>query len=379
MVVVAAVSAAMITILSAFNGIDALVEGLFMNFDADLTVTPATGRTFYVDSIPLNAITLNQAVEHYALSLEEDAILSYGENKSVVTVKAIDARFDKVCPLSHAIREGSYLDFDTTYTSAMLGFGVKMQMNIPFDPERPPVVQLNAPVKGRKLKRFRESAFQTKAFNVAGIYSINAELDSKYAVISMPDARKLYGLENEAGSLEIKLKEGSNTEQVRDEMKELLGPDFGVKTRFEKNALVYQTNQSEKWAAFAMLLFILLIAAFNIMASLTMLVIEKKKDVAVLLSMGADKSLIRRVFFLEGMLINVLGAGAGLILGLLLCWAQTQFGLIRLEGSIIPYYPVEVRWPDLVVVGGSVVVLAVVSNWFLVRFLVNRHAVTEKS
>lgn len=379
MVVVAAVAAAMITILSAFNGIDNLVEGLFMNFDADLTVTPARGRTFHLDSISIKSIEMHKAVERYALSLEEDAILSYGENKSVVTVKAIDAQFDQVCPLSNSMREGSYLDFDTLYTDALLGYGVKMQMNIPFDPERPPVVQLNAPVKGRKLKKFRESAFQTKAFNVTGIYSINAELDSKYAVISMADARKLYGLENEAGAVEIKLKAGTDADRVRDDLKLLLGPDFAVKTRHEKNALVYQTNQSEKWAAFAMLLFILLIAAFNIMASLTMLVIEKKKDVAVLLSMGADKSLIRRIFFLEGMLINVLGAGGGLALGLLLCWAQMRFGLIRLEGSIIPYYPVAIKGSDLLLVGGAVVALALVSNWFLVRFLVSRHALTVKS
>ncbi len=243
-----------------------------------------------------------------------------------------------------------------------------------FNDVRPPL-QLFAPIRGKKIGQHKENAFNRENILVSGVYSVNAELDVKYTIVPYKFAVEIFDREpGEVSALELGLNPGYQLSDVDAEIQALAGPSFIVESREEKNALIYKTNRSEKWAAYSIMLFILIIAAFNIMASLTMLVIEKKKDIFILRGMGLREEDVRRIFVLEGVLINFVGAALGLVFGLILCFAQKNFGLVKLQGSIVPYYPVEVHLSDALIIFSSIMFLGIISSTLLVRYLIKRHA-----
>jgi lipoprotein-releasing system permease protein len=233
---------------------------------------------------------------------------------------------------------------------------------------------INAPIRGKKISRNRENAFHREVVNVSGIFSVNAELDAKYVFVPLPFARNLFGMEQEISSVEIFLDNDHDAEKIKSELLTTLSPTLKIETRYEKNALIYKTNASEKWATFLILLFILLIACFNIIASLTMLIIEKKKDIFTLSSMGASNRSIERIFVYEGIFINLTGAVVGMILGLGLCFVQEKFGLIEMEGAMVDAYPVSIKWPDVIGIFLTVITVGSIFSLTLVRMLVRRFA-----
>jgi lipoprotein-releasing system permease protein len=238
----------------------------------------------------------------------------------------------------------------------------------------PPIITMNAPIRGRKLSRFKENAFNRVPVMASGAFSVNAELDVKYAIVSLDFARSLFNMEESVSSIEIFLNDEKEEEAVKAALQAVLPKDLKVETRFDRNALVYKTNASEKWFTFLILFFVLLIACFNIIASLTMLIIEKKKDIYILESMGATRSMIRRVFVLEGVFINVVGAVVGVSAGLALCWAQQQFGLVSMEGAMVDYYPIMINWADVIGIFLTVVIVGAIFSFGLVGRLMNRFA-----
>jgi lipoprotein-releasing system permease protein len=370
--VVAFVTAAMIVVLSAFNGIDDLVKKLFSNFDTPLTIVPVEGR-FFADSLLTDQALLGiQGIKGISRVIEEDAWLNYADRNAVATIKGVEDSYATLSPLSDMMYEGEMVLRSDSVPFAIVGLGVRSELNMPVGNGLPTIMEINAPVRGRKLSRYKENAFNRRATNVSGVFSVNAELDSKYVLLPLKETRQLFEMPNEVSAIEIFLNQPEDIEGVQKELARFLPAGLKVQSRFEKNALIYKTNASEKWATFLILLFILLIACFNIIAALTMLIIEKKRDIFTLMSMGATIHEVRRIFILEGIFINLIGAFGGTILGVTLCLAQQRFGLIAMQGAMVDHYPVSVQWQDVVGIWLVVTTLGALFSLFLVRLLMNR-------
>ncbi len=364
--VVAFVTAAMIVVLSAFNGIDDLVKKLFSNFDTPLTIVPVEGR-FFADSLLTDQALLGiQGIKGISRVIEEDAWLNYADRNAVATIKGVEDSYVALSPLSEMMYEGEMVLRSDSVPFAIVGLGVRSELYMPVGQGLPTIMEINAPVRGRKLSRYKENAFNRRATNVSGVFSVNAELDSKYVLLPLKETRQLFEMPNEVSAIEIFLNQPEDLEGVQNELLKLLPPGLKVQSRFEKNALIYKTNASEKWATFLILLFILLIACFNIIAALTMLIIEKKRDIFTLMSMGATIHEVRRIF------INLIGAMGGTILGVTLCLAQQRFGLIAMQGAMVDHYPVSVQWQDVLGIWLVVTTMGAMFSLFLVRLLMNR-------
>lgn len=374
--VVACVTAAMICILSAFNGIESLVGTLFTTFDAEISISPERGKVFEVDEAILASIAAIPEAEKQSLILEDDVIVRYGGQPSVATIMGVDSNFKSITSVASMMRAGEYLLERNDMACAIPGLGIQSELGIPYDISEFPVMSVSAPIRGKKLSKYKEKALNTKPILVSGVFSVNAELDVKYLLTPLYFAQDLLGYnENTVSRIDVGLAPNSDTEDIKERLQLLLGDELKVETRYDKNSFIHQTNQTEKWATFVILTFILVIAAFNVMASLTMLIIEKKKDIFILKSIGMTDASIFSIFTWQGILINAVGALIGLVLGLLLCFLQIQFGLIELQGSIVDYYPMEVRIMDLIQILITVMGIGTVFSAVMVKYLVKRFRV----
>jgi lipoprotein-releasing system permease protein len=383
MVVVAGVSGAMIVVLSAFNGIEGLVQNLYSSFDADITVMPYEGQTLSTDSISIEAIEKVDGVLKAHAFIEQVAGVSSegGDRNIVILIRGVGEDYLEIANLQPKIRDGEFKVTNDGPDFAVIAYGVKTQLAIPDVSGRDveivgyPLLNMKAPIRGKTLQKFKDKAFEQKEIMVSGMYSINAELDEKYIVVPISYAKELFHFENEISGFDVKIDPEKDPEKIKADIMAITG-NLSAQTRAERNSLIYQTNESEKWATFLIMLFILFIAAFNIVASLTMLIIEKKKDLFILRSMGLPNIGINRIFVIEGVLIYCLGAVIGLSFGIGLCYAQQHFGLVRLHGSIQPFYPVQVLWGDVLMVIVSVMVVGALFSGSLVKYLVKRFALS---
>lgn len=374
MFVVACVTAAMITVLSAFNGIESLVTQLFSSFDAEVSILPASGKTIANPDSLVRVISELEFVGAISKSVEDDVIIRFDNQPSVATLKGVDSMFTQVTDIHQVIRSGEYSLSRSNLPCAVIGYGIKSELGIPFHPTDFPVVTISAPVRGKKLSRYKERALNTLPILMSSVFSVNAEMDVKYIIVPITFAQELFEYDEEVSQLQLSLISGYRPDAAKKKLRELLGPSYQIETRLDRNALVHQTNRSEKWATFLILSFIMVIAGFNIMASLTMLIIEKRKDIFILQSMGLTAAHIRRVFSYQGLLINIIGAMIGMAVGLLLCFLQAEFGLIKLYGSIVPHYPIEVRLTDVLGVMATVLVIGSLFSILMVRYLIKRFA-----
>lgn len=378
MTVVAFVTAAMICVMSAFSGIESLVQQLFSNFDAPLTVVPVSGKSF-ADSLIVDSVVRQvPGVANYSRVIEEDAWLQYSDYNTVATIKGVSRDYGAMSPIDSMIYFGSFILRRDSFNYAVPGLGVFSELRLPRPDNDPPILGINAPIRGKKLSRFRENAFNRMNIMVSGAFSVNAELDVKYVFVPIDYARELFGMEEEISAVEFVLDPAADEYAVKSALEAVLSDSLKVETRYDRNALVYKTNASEKWFTFLILFFILVIASFNIIASLTMLIIEKKKDIALLESLGATRMTIRRVFIYEGIFINLIGAIAGTAFGLGLCWAQQTFGLVTMQGAMVEYYPVEIKWLDVIGIFFTVIAVGTLFSGGLVGSLMKRFAWSDK-
>ncbi|MFM9983894.1 MAG: FtsX-like permease family protein [Flavobacteriales bacterium] len=374
MVVVAFVTAAMITVLSAFNGIDDLVKSLFSNFDTPLTILPREGKMFSDTLVTDAFLSKVEGIRAHSRIIEEDAWLNFVDHNAVATIKGVESSYLDYSPIDSMIYEGEFVLQKNNFDYAVVGLGVRSELYMPIVDHAPTVMNINAPIRGSKISRDKENAFNRESINVSGVFSVNAELDAKYVLVPLSFARNLFGMEHDISSIEIFLKDENQTNEIKAELEKMLPEGLRIETRYEKNALVYKTNASEKWATFAILLFILLIACFNIVAALTMLIIEKKKDIFTLSSMGARYKWIVRIFVFEGIFINFIGAIAGTALGIGVCWMQQEYGLIGMQGAMVDSYPVLIKWMDVIGIFAVVILVGSLFSVTLVRALMNRFA-----
>ena len=341
MSVVAFVACAMILVMSAFNGLELLIEDLFSSFDAPITIVAKQGMQIEEKTIPFEKIQQLEGVTLIGKVIENDAWLQYNNSNTVATIKGLEAAYVKTLPTDSMVYSGEFLLEEDSANYAVVGLGVRGELQFPSSLNQPVILNIKTPVAGRRLSTNRENAFNETNLRVTGIFTANAELDKKYLFLPFRLARELYEMDSSFTSLEIQTSPNTNLNKLKEELQVLL-PDLKVQTREDKNALVYKTNQSEKWATYLILVFILIIASFNILASLTLLIIEKKKDIHVMYSMGATKATIRNIFILEGVFINLTGAVIGTAIGLLLTYLQQTVGLVRMQGAVVEFYPVHI-------------------------------------
>jgi lipoprotein-releasing system permease protein len=363
---------ALIIVLSAFNGLETLVENLYASFDPDLKITLVEGKTFDVKDFPKDKILEIEEVQFYNSALEEVALIKYQDKQTVATIKGVEGSFYTMSGIDTMMIEGKVNHTSDTKNSIIMGWGIADQLSL-FISQSVYQVSIIVPKRGIKKGISPGSEFNRKMANATGIYSVNPDFDSKYVVADLSFVQKLLKHKGKLSSVELNLKEGADWEKVKQKVQQVVGDRYKVQTRFEMNELIFKTNKTEKWITFLILSFILVIASFNIIGSLTMLIIDKQKDVWILKTMGANNKVIRRIFFVEGMLINFLGAFIGMFLGGVICWAQTTFGLLQLESSVIDFYPVELNLLDFVNVSIIVIIIGLIASWYPVRILTKKY------
>lgn len=362
MFVIALVTAAMIIVLSAFNGLEKLVTDLFGTLDAELALVPVSGEL--VDADVSGILSTNPHIAHYCAVIESEAIISANGTSEICSVLGVDSNYNKVCPIEKSLVGGSW-----SSNCSILGYGIKTALRLPADTLMQETIVFGAPIRGKKLSRHKESAFKKLPQSACGVFSINADLDTRYVIVPLDFASELFGRFGQVSRFEIKLAVGSTI----DDLKELqIGDEYTLRTVAEKHRFITQTNRAEKWATFVILSFILIVAAFNILASLTMMLIEKKEDLTIFKAMGMKSRDIEMTFSIQGLAINVFGGLVGTMIGVSLVLAQAKWGLITLEGSIVPAYPVLLKMGDIVGILAVVIGIGGLGSTAMVRFLIRK-------
>jgi len=377
MFVIALVTAAMIIVLSAFNGLENLVSEIFGTLDAELALVPLSGEV--VSDTLSSILDEHEGIAYYSKVIENEAIIRSNGKTLACSVLGVDARFNDVSRLDSAIVMGgwgaSYSDKDCV----CLGYGIKSELQIFIDTNNPEIVSLGAPIRGKKLSRNRERAFRTIPALACGAFSINSDLDTRYAITSLSFARELFDRTEHISRYEISPAEGYTAEDLMtdDLLIAALGDKVKLRSRAEKNKFITQTNKAEKWATFVILSFILVVAAFNILASLTMLLIDKKSDIEVFKAMGMTNRDLERTFSIQGLAINIVGGFVGLALGVLLVLGQTRYGWIELSGSVVPAYPVKLVMTDVLGILAIVIGIGGIGSAAMVKYLIRKIVIRE--
>jgi lipoprotein-releasing system permease protein len=360
---------ALVIVLSVFNGFDAVVKSLFNAFDPEIRIAATEGKTFVPDPAVTESLLELPGVAALSEVLEENVLLLYRDRQHIATIKGVDEAFEEVSGLDSMIYDGTMKLKDQNRAYAVVGQGVGYTLGIGLsfiDPlwvytiDRKAKINMSNP----------EESIRRDFLYPSGIFSIEQEIDSRYLITDIAFVRNLLSYDREVSSLELRLDPRFPPDEVQQEVVDLLGEGMQVQNRQQQNELFYKVMRSEKWAIFLILTFILIIASFNIIGSLSMLIIEKKKDILTLRNMGAGKSLIKKIFLVEGWLISVIGSLTGLILGTTISWLQQRFGLIKLTGSgsfIIDAYPVHIEVIDILLIWITVLLIGFLAARYPVR------------
>lgn len=346
--VVAIVSGALIIILSAMNGLSSSVMDLYTNFDPDLKIEEVNGNRFHPDSISFSEIEKIEGIAHLVQSVEETTLLKYGENQEVATVKGVTNDFAKLTNIENSIIDGYYGPFVGGSNECALGFDLAMKLGVNTDANQ--AIRMYIPnLVGSSVgpgELFKESITFPK-----GLFDINTDFNRKYIIVSKDVAENLLGIKNQINTVEIGIKDSLNIEEIQLQIQQLIGPRFTVKTRFEQNEFLFKSINAEKWITLLILTLVIVLAIFNVMGSLTMLVIDKQKDIFVLQSMGATLKNVRSIFWMEGLLITFMGSFIGLALGYILIVLQWNFCLFAYgSGGRLECFPVEVQVTDVFII-----------------------------
>lgn len=358
-------TAALIIVLSVFNGFEDLVKGLYADFYADLRITPQVGKTFVLTPKQIQQIQNTPGVAFYSLTAEEKALLVNGDNQSIVFVKGVDSSFTHVNPVQTHLIRGSFNLGTLQKPQLVVGAGIENALGLDVEKSLYPVT-LYMPNRQSANMLSAEGLYSYNAMP-AGTFMIQEDFDNKYVFTNLAFVKYMLNMDaNTFSAVEIKLTKNANTQQVQTELQRLLGTSYKVQTRYQQNESLYTVMEVEKWVIYGILSIILIIAAFNMIGALTMLVLEKQKDITVLKALGASDALIQKIFLTEGFLLAAVGGGAGMILALIICYIQIKFHLVSLGGGtfIIDYYPVKLALGDFVLVIATVFVIALLAAWF---------------
>lgn len=371
---VALATLALVCTLSVFNGFQDLVSTFFTAFDPQLKIVPASGKVFDGKDKRIQLLKNIPEVALMCESVEDNALVQYQGKQAMAVVKGMEDNFDELTPIDTILfGRGELLLHDEVVDYAIpgvqllasLGTGVRF-----LDP-----LEIYAPKRGAKVNMANPAASFNSGnlFSSGLVFAVNQEkYDGSYIITSLQFARELFQYTDEVSAVNLKLVAGADVDAVKRKIENVLGNDFCVLDRYEQQADTFRIMEIEKLISYLFLTFILMIACFNVIGSLSMLIIDKRDDAATLRNLGADERQILRIFLFEGRMITFIGAVSGIVLGVLLCWLQQRFGLISLGSSgsfIVDAYPVSVHWGDIVLIFVTVVAVGFLSVWYPVRYL----------
>jgi lipoprotein-releasing system permease protein len=365
---------ALIIILSVFNGLEMMVTSIFNTFDPDLKVASAEGKSFIPDPEDLTLLSKVDGISCYSITIEENALLKYGDRQVIATIKGVDDNYVKVTEIDSSMWDGEFsLTSEKGRPWAVPGIGVANYLGININFITPLFIYVPRITAGSTIDP--EEAFNRDFIFASGIFQIEQSYDSKYVYLPIDFTRDLIQNKSGASSVEIRFTDNADAGNVQKKVEKIFGKSFIVQNRFEQQEIFYKVMRSERLAIFFILTLIIIIASFNIIGSLTMLIIEKERDIEILKSLGADNNLIRKIFIFEGWLISILGAVAGLIPGFFICWLQQTYGLVKLQSDslIMDAYPIMMKLKDFIIVPATVLLIGYWAAWYPVRFLTKKY------
>ena len=366
---------ALIVVLSVFNGFEEVIKSLYNSFNPDFKITATTGKTFSFKDFPAQQIADIDDVSYLYEVVEEDVLLRYNNQQYIARIKGVPKAFANESEISKLTIAGTFLLEEGDVDFAVPGAGVAWHLSINPD-NLSHWLTVYVPKRGNASSFQFSSAFNLGALHPTGIFSVQQEFDEKYVFVPLRFAQQLLDYQNEVTSVEVLIAQPSFADRVQREIKQILGNDFRVDNRFEQNRALFKVLKSEKTIIFLILVFILLLSSFNMIGSLSILMIEKNKDMAILNTLGANRNLVKRIFLTEGVLITFAGSATGLFFGFVIILLQQEFGLLSLGGGdgsfVIESYPVKMVWTDFLLVFATVQAVGYFATWYPVRLMIPR-------
>ncbi len=363
--------ACQILVLSVFNGFEGLVKSLYGSFYADIKIIPAIGKTFALTPQQFILIKQQPAINTISLIAEEKALLQNEDRQTIVYLKGVDSNYTNVTDVAAKTYQGKFNIGTLTAPGLIVGAGIQdaaaVNVNAAFEAS---VLTIILPKKGKVSINDPLQSLSEGSVKATGVFTIQQDFDNKYAITNVDFVKQQMGFtSNEYSAAEIKLNNNTDLNAAQLQLSKLLGNAYLVQTKYQQNTSLYSTMRFEKWAIYAVLTLILFIAAFNMVSALTMLVLEKQKDISVLQSMGADKAMVLKIFLSEGLLLAGIGTVTGIVLALITCFLQINFKMIKLQGGsfLIDYFPVKLQPSDFILVSLTAVVIAFFASWFPAR------------
>ena len=376
--VIAFATACQILVLSVFNGFEGLVKSLYSSFYTDIKVIPAKGKTVILPGSKIKLMKAQVGIQAMSLIAEEKALLQNEEMQTIVYLKGVDENYQLVSGVAAKTIEGKFNTGDANEPGLIVGVGIQNAAAINVEGRLGASILTLILPKKRKIsiserKVSMSDPMQSLSEGIVkatGAFAIQQDFDNKYAITNIDFVKQQMGFgADEYSAVEIKVKNDADIPEIQQQLEQLLGNSFKVQTKYEQNVSLYNTMKLEKWAIYAVLTLILFIAAFNMISALTMLVLEKQKDISVLQSMGADKKMILKIFLSEGLLLAGIGAIAGVLMALVVCFIQIKFHLFKLQGGsfLIDYFPVKLEASDFILVVSTVAFISFLAAWFPAR------------
>ena len=358
-------TAALILVLSVFNGFEGLVKSLYSTFYPDIKISSSAGKVITVSNEELQKLKGLSGIKNFSLVAEEKAMLQNGDYKSVIILKGVDENYRYVSGVEDHIVKGNYAVGTKDHPLIILGAGVENALGVQSDRNLFPL-NIYLPKKTSSELIDPLQNISEDSINTRGTFVIQQDFDNKYGITNLDFVKKMLGLEaNQYGGIEIALKDTTAGDDIKPELKKIFGNSYKIQTRYEQNQSLYSIMTAEKWVIYAVLVLLMIVFSFTIVSSLTMLVIEKEKDISVLHALGGNRNFIQKIFLSEGLLLAIIGGISGMLLALLVAWLQVNFKLIPLQGGsfLIDYFPVSLKVGDFFLVGATVLIIALLASW----------------
>ena len=362
-------TAALILVLSVFNGFEDLVKSLYSSFFPDLKISPSSGKQITLTQEQLNKLRSVKGVKSISLIAEEKALLQNGDYQSIVYLKGVDNNYNNVTTVADHIVKGDFNTGTVEQPLLILGAGIENAVGVQSDRNLSPLV-VYLPRKTEVNLSNPLQSISADTINTSGTFFIQQDFDNKYAITNLEFVKAMLGMPaDNYSAAEISIQNGADEKEVQKSISALLNKNYLVQTRFEQNRSLYSIMQVEKWVIYGVLALILVVAAFNMVGALTMLVLEKKQDISVLHALGAGQNFIQRIFLSEGLLLALIGGGVGMLIAFTLALIQINFKVIPLQGGsfLIDYFPVKLSIPDFLLVGLTILAIALIASWLPAR------------
>jgi len=358
-------TAALILMMGVFNGLEGLVKSLYSSFYSEMNISAAGGKTITVTSEQLQKLKGLNGIKNFSMVVEEKGLLQNGNYLSVVVLKGVDENYKYVTGVADHLIRGNYNLGTENDARLILGAGVENAVGVLSD-RNLLALMIYLPKRNSSELIDPMQNISADSINTSGTFVIQQDFDNKYAITNLEFVKRMLGLQStQYSAIEISLNDASSVNNIKKDLQKIFGSGYKVETRYEQNQSLYSIMRAEKWVIYAVLVLIMVIFSFTLVSSLTMLVIEKEKDISVLHALGGNRDFIQRIFLSAGLLITFIGAGCGILLALLIAWLQVNYKLIPLSGEsfLIDYYPVTLKLGDLLLVAVTVIVIALLASW----------------